>query len=130
MRRLPFLNGVRAFEAAGRAGSFAGAAKELHVTPAAVSRMVKLLEARLGVAVFERQANRLTPTPAGRNYQAGLGPILDALVHLTDTVTASARRRPLTTVWASYGGRVYTTAMSALCLEVYYRHLPLYTNPP
>ena len=96
MRRLPFLNGVRAFEAAARAGSFAGAAKELHVTPAAVSRMVKLLEARLGVALFERQANRLTPTPAGRSYQTGLGPILDALVQLTDTVTASARRRPLT----------------------------------
>ena len=37
---------------------------------------------------------------------------------------------PLTTVWASYGGRVYTTAMATLCLEVYYRHLPLYTNTP
>ena len=30
------------------------------------------------------------------------------------------------TVWGSYGGRVYTTALAALCLEVYYRYLPVY----
>ena len=29
------------------------------------------------------------------------------------------------TVWGCYGGRVYTTAMATLCLEVYYRYLPL-----
>ena len=67
MRRLPFLNGVRAFEAAARAGSFAGAAAELHVSPAAVSRMVRLLEDRLGIALFGRGANRLVLTPAGRS---------------------------------------------------------------
>ena len=96
MRRLPFLNGVRAFEAAARAGSFAGAAEELHVSPAAVSRMVKLLEDRLGLALFERGANRLSLTPAGRTYQAGLTRILDELALLTDQVTATGRRRVLT----------------------------------
>ena len=62
MRKLPFLNGVRAFEATARAGSFAKAAGELNVTPAAVSRMVPLLEERLGVPLFERKANRLVLT--------------------------------------------------------------------
>jgi len=47
MRQLPFMNGIKAFEAAARTGSFAKAAEELHVTPAAVSRMVHLLEDRL-----------------------------------------------------------------------------------
>ncbi|HUX03252.1 MAG TPA: hypothetical protein VMY35_20000 [Phycisphaerae bacterium] len=30
------------------------------------------------------------------------------------------------TRWGSYGGRVYSTAMAALTLEVYYRYLPFY----
>jgi outer membrane biosynthesis protein TonB len=28
------------------------------------------------------------------------------------------------TTWGGYGGRVYTTALSAMCLEVYYRYSP------
>lgn len=96
MRKLPFLNGIRAFEAAARRGSFALAAQELHVTPAAVSRMVHLLEQRLGVALFGRTANRLVVTPAGRAYQAGLGQIFDALANLTEQVTALGNTRVLT----------------------------------
>jgi LysR family transcriptional regulator, glycine cleavage system transcriptional activator len=96
LRKLPFLNGVRAFEAAARATSFAKAAHELHVTPAAVSRMVQLLEQRLGVALFERKANRLTLTAAGRAYQAGLTSILDQLAFLTEQVTAMAGSKVLT----------------------------------
>lgn len=53
-RQLPPLNAVRAFEAAARHLSFARAAEELHVTPAAISQQIKLLEDYLGVPLFVR----------------------------------------------------------------------------
>ncbi len=96
MRRLLFLNGIKAFEAAARTGSFAAAGSELNVSAAAVSRMVHLLEQRLGIALFERKANRLAMTAAGRAYQSGLTPIFDALASLTAQVTAPSGLRVLT----------------------------------
>ncbi len=96
MRKLPYLNGVRAFEAAARHGSFKGAGDELNVTPAAVSRMVRLLEERLGVGLFERTANRLVLTAAGDAYRVGLTPILDSLAQLTHQVQAMAGAPVLT----------------------------------
>jgi LysR family transcriptional regulator, glycine cleavage system transcriptional activator len=96
MRKLPFLNGIKAFEASARGGSFTQAADELHVTAAAVSRMVRLLEQRLGLALFQRKPNRLLLTPAGRTYQAGLTQIFDALANLTHQVTALANPYVLT----------------------------------
>jgi LysR family glycine cleavage system transcriptional activator len=96
MRRSLFLNGIKAFEAAARSGSFAAAGSELNVSAAAVSRMVHLLEQRLGVDLFERKANRLAMTSAGRAYQSGLTPIFDALASLTAQVTAPSSVRVLT----------------------------------
>jgi LysR family glycine cleavage system transcriptional activator len=96
VRRLPHLNGLRAFDAAARCGSFAVAAAELNVSAAAVSRMVRVLEERLGVALFERGANRLRLTPHGRTFSVGLSPILDALAQLTDQVKTQAGSRALT----------------------------------
>jgi LysR family glycine cleavage system transcriptional activator len=96
VRRLLFLNGIKAFEAAARSGSFATAGLDLNVSAAAVSRMVHLLEERLGVALFERKANRLETTAAGRAYRSGLTPIFDALASLTAQVTAPPGARVLT----------------------------------
>lgn len=96
LRRLLFLNGIKAFEAAARTGSFAAAGLELNVSAAAISRMVHLLEQRLGVALFERRANRLVLTAPGRAYQGGLTPIFDALASLTAQVTAPSSMRVLT----------------------------------
>jgi LysR family transcriptional regulator, glycine cleavage system transcriptional activator len=59
------LRSVQAFEAAARHENYAGAAKELNVTPAAVGQQVRALEAWLGIALFRRRAtgaNRLALT--------------------------------------------------------------------
>ena len=45
------------------------------------------------------------------------------------TTGPNAGSWPTQTVWGGYGGRVYTTAMAALCLEVYYRYLPMFESP-
>jgi LysR family glycine cleavage system transcriptional activator len=64
--RLPPLNALRAFEAAARHLSFAMAAKELHVTPAAISHQVKGLEEHLGHRLFRRLKRGLELTRAGQ----------------------------------------------------------------
>ena len=56
---LPSLNGMRAFEAAARLGSFSRAAAELHVTHGAVSRQVRALEDWLGAPLFRRTSFRM-----------------------------------------------------------------------
>lgn len=96
MRQLPSLNGVKAFESAARHVSFAKAAEELNVTPAAVSRLVRLLEERLGVALFQRTANSLSLTQAGARYRDGLTPLLDQLSVLTEQVAAVTHPHALT----------------------------------
>lgn len=64
-RPLPPLNSLRAFEAAGRLSSFTLAARELHVTTAAISHQIKGLERYLGLRLFRRAPRRLQLTEAG-----------------------------------------------------------------
>ena len=66
--RLPSLNLLRVFEAAGRQLSFKHAAKELNVTPSAVSHQIKSLEDDLGFLLFRRLNRALVLTPAGKAY--------------------------------------------------------------
>ncbi|NJO33072.1 MAG: LysR family transcriptional regulator [Rhodospirillales bacterium] len=78
-RRLPPLNAVRAFEAAARHGSMTHAAAELGVTPGAISRQVRVLEARMGTPLFVRGTKGLALTPAGEALSRSAGEALDLL---------------------------------------------------
>lgn len=88
-RRLPPLNSLRAFEAAARLSSFAAAAIELHVTPAAISHQVKGLEEVLGVKLFRRHASGLELTYAGRVCQPKLREGFDRLAEAVDQIRAT-----------------------------------------
>jgi len=63
--RLPPLNALRAFEAAGRCGSMSAAASELAVTPAAISHQIKALEEYFGFPLFSRSVRSIRLTDQG-----------------------------------------------------------------
>ncbi|PML81962.1 LysR family transcriptional regulator [Enterovibrio norvegicus] len=102
MNRIAHLNGIRAFEAAARHHSFAGAAQELNVTSAAVGQQVRQLEEWLNVRLFNRAtsgSSRLTLTDEGErafpDIHRGFELIGRGLNHLfdepqEDVITVSA----------------------------------------
>ena len=77
------LNALRAFDAAARHLSFARAAEELHVTPAAISHQVKALEGYVGVKLFRRRNRAIELTDAGR---AGLPKLREGFVCIGEAV--------------------------------------------
>lgn len=89
--RLPPLNSLRLFEAAGRHLSFKLAAEELNVTPSAVSHGIRSLEAWLGAALFARDHRGLALTEAGGAY---LPRVREALERLATATEAVPGRRP------------------------------------
>lgn len=95
-RRLPPLNAVRAFEAAARHLSFTKAAKELHVTQAAISHQVKALEAYLGIKLFRRLNRALVLTEEGQTYLPPVKRIFDHLYDATRRLTENEARGKLT----------------------------------
>jgi LysR family glycine cleavage system transcriptional activator len=94
-RRLPPLNALKAFEAAARHASFTRAADELRVTHGAVSRHVQMLEAWLGVPLFERHNRRVVLTEPGAAYAAEIEAALDRVALATARQVERGRPRLL-----------------------------------
>ena len=100
--QLPSIEGLRAYEAAARLGSFERAADELAVTASAIGKRVATLEELLGTPLLLRSAKALTLTRAGREYLERVHPALDLLLALPQHQRAlqrserrvSLRRRP------------------------------------
>lgn len=88
--RFPPLNALRALEAAARHESFAKAADELGVTPAAVSHQVKALEQWLGRELFVRHAQGLHLTESARKAMPSLSGAFDSLGRAVRELRADA----------------------------------------
>lgn len=87
---LPSIGALVAFESAARHLSFSRAANELHLTQSAISRQIRELETRLGLALFERINQRVFLTGAGESYRQEVARILSGLATATERTMASA----------------------------------------
>ncbi len=96
LRRLPSLDFLRGFEAAGRRLSFTLAAQELFLTQSALSRQVKALEDALGIALFERRHRALALTDAGAAFHARVTQALREFAAAADATRLVAREPGLT----------------------------------
>jgi LysR family glycine cleavage system transcriptional activator len=77
------LKALQAFEAAGRHLSFTEAARELNVTPGAISQQIRILEEFLELKLFKRMNRLIVLTDAGQLFlpliNAGFGQFSEAL---------------------------------------------------
>jgi LysR family transcriptional activator of dmlA len=105
-------------------GSLAATARELNLTPPAVSRRLAMLEERLGVRLLNRTTRRISLTGEGEVYFAHARPILSDIDDMERLVSSSrAAPRGLLRVNAPLGfGRSYIgpsiSAFTKACPEV------------
>lgn len=118
--RLPPLNAIRTFEAAGRHGNFSKAAAELNVTPGAVSRQIKVLEDHLGISLFVRTASDVRITRHGQLYLLSVQEALSRLEASTQEIIVQTAAQPLR-IW---GSRFFIQLWLIPRLSLYYADHP------
>ena len=73
------IKALRAFRATVSEGSLAGAARVIHLSQPAVSRLISSLEGELRLALFHRTGRSLMPTKEALAFYREAGRILDNL---------------------------------------------------
>ena len=106
---------LRPFEAAARHENFTEAADELFVTPAAVSKQVRLLEDHLGVSLFVRNGRNLTLTASGRDLYHMISKGLTHVAEGTSQLRRSQRdNRVAIAMRSSFANHFLAPRLSAL----------------
>jgi LysR family transcriptional regulator, glycine cleavage system transcriptional activator len=95
-RDLPPLRALTAFEAAARLGSFRAAGAELSITRSAVSHQIKLLEDRLGLQLFRRDARRAELTAHGHTFFPTVRDAFDQIETQTKAIRPAVNNSELT----------------------------------
>ncbi|MCP4433476.1 MAG: LysR family transcriptional regulator [Gammaproteobacteria bacterium] len=96
MPDMPSLKGLRAFEAAARSGSFAAAAIELSVSPAAIGQLIRSLEDQVGRKLFHRVNRGIIPTEAGLEVLPRLSAAFDELKGISRQISGASSHARLT----------------------------------
>lgn len=73
------LRGLRCFCVAAECLSFKDTARQLYLTPSAVSHQIKQLEDRLGFTLFERQTRAVVLSREGQRFYQAVKPLLQGL---------------------------------------------------
>lgn len=94
-KALPSLTALRAFEATARHGGFAGAARALNVTHAAVAQQVRGLEADMGVSLAVRTGRSVSLTEAGTRLAAALSDGFGTIAGAVEDLRVQGAERPL-----------------------------------
>jgi DNA-binding transcriptional LysR family regulator len=96
MQNDPPLRAVRTFEAFARHGGVNSAARELDVSPSAISHQLRLLEEFLGQSLTSRQGRNLILTDEGREYYRAIRSAFAVLRSATEHVREQSATRQVT----------------------------------
>lgn len=91
-KSLPPLSALLPFEAAARLGSFSKAADELHITQAAVSRQIRIIEANIGQPLFVRRNRAVFLTDAGQDLANAVRAALKSVAARAMELRSGARK--------------------------------------
>lgn len=89
------LNPLRAFAVAARFDTFTAAAQHMGITQVAISRQISILEASLGVKLFDRGSRSVKLTETGRAFGQEIAGLFDALENATERILSRERERTI-----------------------------------
>jgi DNA-binding transcriptional LysR family regulator len=105
---------IRQFRTVIEAGTLATAAEHLHLTPSALSRAMKRLEAELDCALFTPSGRNLLPTPEAQKFYASSGAILRGI---DDAKAVLQKRAPAVRELRLSTFEVFSTHFSGWMIE-------------
>jgi LysR family glycine cleavage system transcriptional activator len=117
-RRLAPLNALKAFEATARCLSVSQAARDLGVTPGAVSQQIRILEDHAGAPLFRREGGGMALTELGQLLQPILRDAFDQLGRAADVIYGPTGRKSLSiSVPPSFAVKWLVPRMAAFSVE-------------
>jgi DNA-binding transcriptional LysR family regulator len=107
------LDGLLALSLVAKKRNFTAAAEELGISPPAISKMIKQLEKRMGIALLSRTTRSTSLTEAGERFLSEAGPALDQILTAMDRAGAYAEK-PSGVLRINLSRSMYPTLMRPL----------------